>query len=406
MKKKIFFVSYGGGHSKLLIPVIKKIQETQKYDFEVLGLTASAADYREANIPFYGMTRLMADLGDSNTHELGKKLASDVFHPAVNADESIAYLGLSYAELECEYGAEEAKNLYQKTGRHSFLPIKLMTSWLKKIKPDLVVATSSPRMERAVLEAASALSIPSVCIVDLFCADEYQWVARSNYASKVCVLSNSIKDFLISKGRSSQDIAVTGNPAFQLLTLEESKLERTSVRCLEKIENDFVILWAVCDEPVVHPFTGQPGYQNFNELILRELQNIVGRRSNWRVIIRSHPSMPMKLENLPDRVAMDSRKYPLASILSAVDCVVTAGSTVGLEAAILGVPVISLKMSNIYPSAPYDQHGFAIGIDHLHDLGDALKKVSNGNWAPDSEVSPPQGAVNRVLEVMSALVPA
>lgn len=404
MKKKIFLVSYGGGHSRLLIPVIHKLQGMNHYEIEVLGLTASAADYLAADIPFYGMVKLMESFGDDHILQMGRALLSDVSHSAVSLDESIAYLGLSYRELVEVNGESRASNLYKEYGRQAFLPISLMKRWLQKIKPDLVIATSSPRMERATLEAASNLGIPSICLVDLFCIDEYRWVAQKNFASKVCVMAEPVKNFLISKGRPRNDIEVTGNPALQFLPHNHTEEKKRLIRDCEGWGADFVVLWAVCDEPKINPYTGQPAFLDLNASLLALFGELLKKNVRWRLMVRLHPSMSMNLESLPERMERDHRRYPLPSLLSSVDCVVTSGSTVGLEAAILGVPVISLKMSNVYTGAPYDQYGYALGVNQLADLEKALKMIEGAQWVPDKADVPPADAVNRIMNVISSIM--
>lgn len=403
MKKKIFFVSYGGGHSRLLIPIIKKIQEEGVYEFEVLALTAAAADYRDANIPFYGMTKIMEVLGDELARNLGVSLASDVSHPSVSREESIAYLGLSYRELVLENGQEKALDLYKKYGRQSFLPIQLMQAWLRLINPDLVVSTSAPRMERAALEASSFLHIPSLCLVDLFCIAEYKWVGQKNFATKIGVLSSSVKNFLVEKGRPEQDIEVTGNPAFHSLSTIDKKGCRKSIRSIEKWENKFVILWAVCDEPPINFHTGKTGYLNLNQSLVKLLGQISEKKSHWKFIIRQHPSMCTVIKDFPGCIDVDRNKYQLTSLLPAVDCVITTGSTVGLEAAMLGVPVISLKMSNMYSGAPYDQYGCALGVEDLDGIEEALFQIEGRVWKPLMTDIQPNDSIQRILRIIKSL---
>ena len=404
MKKKIFLASYGGGHSRLLIPLIHKLQEMNHYEIEVLGLTASAADYLAADIPFYGMVKLMESFGDDHVLQMGRALLSDVSHSAVSLDESIAYLGLSYRELVEVHGESRASKLYKKYGRQAFLPINLMKRWLQKIKPDLVIATSSPRMERATLEAASNLGISSLCLVDLFCMDEYGWVAQKNFASKICVIAEPVKNLLISKGRPGKDIEVTGSPAFEHLIIEDAAIIRSDIRAAKGWKNDFVILWAVTDEPHFHPFTREPGFEKLNELINLELKKIVKNSPNWRVIIRSHPLKPFEFKGLPNMIEMDDRSMALASLLASVDCVVTSGSTVGFEAAILRVPVISLRMSCFYASAPYDTFEYGLGVDKISDLKFTLEAIFYKKWEFSVSAPKQKNSVNNVIRVIDGMI--
>ena len=75
-------------------------------------------------------------------------------------------------------------------------------------------AVPRPRAERAAIEAAGELSIPSVCLVDLFAVDEKRWIGRPGYADRVCVLNEGVRQMLLAEGRTPDEVVVTGNPAF------------------------------------------------------------------------------------------------------------------------------------------------------------------------------------------------
>ena len=63
---------------------------------------------------------------DSLAMAYGRRLLADLKGPVSDPEESTAYLGLCYAELVNDVGAEEAERLYQRDGRQAFLPLKTL----------------------------------------------------------------------------------------------------------------------------------------------------------------------------------------------------------------------------------------------------------------------------------------
>jgi len=52
--KKVFFVTYGGGHVRSVIPVIKELK-SRGHKVSVLGLTSSVNDLKKEEIEFKGI---------------------------------------------------------------------------------------------------------------------------------------------------------------------------------------------------------------------------------------------------------------------------------------------------------------------------------------------------------------
>ena len=80
--KKIVFVTYGGGHVNMLIPVIKKLQKQSNLELVVLGLTTAGLVLKNNNIPYIGFKDLLND----NDYALKYTTCarSRMFHSAIN----------------------------------------------------------------------------------------------------------------------------------------------------------------------------------------------------------------------------------------------------------------------------------------------------------------------------------
>ena len=168
--KKIFIATYGGGHANIIRAVYEKIKEETNAEITVLALTMAPTILNEANIPYVTISEMAKKLDKyDEIVRLGKPLAK-IHHTngmGIKFEDSVAYLGIGYYDLICKYGENEAYSIFEKDGRKSFLPVECMTEILRKQKPDVVIVTTSPRMEKATAVAASRLSIPVIKICDL-----------------------------------------------------------------------------------------------------------------------------------------------------------------------------------------------------------------------------------------------
>jgi predicted glycosyltransferase len=402
--KKIVFVAYGGGHINMLIPVIKRLQKESDLELVVLGLTTAGSVLEQQGIPYIGFKDLIR-AGDSRAIQCGKKLAGpEVTDSIVPYEESVAYMGLSYVDLEIRYGGAEAEHIYKtKGGRQAFYPLTVLKRFLNEQQPDLVVATNSPRAERAAIAAAGQLGIPAICTVDLFALQAVQWIGRQGYADKICVLSDFVKQNFVRAGRSSDEVVVTGNPAFDRLL--EYKHKTMAMRKKKAWSDDIkVILWASQPESAQHPFVDKSGNPELPREVDRVLLAIVSKHPEWRLVIRPHPSETVSYADLPDNVELSLSSEPLYELLSAVDVVVTMSSTVGLEAALLGKHLISLDISIFTEDAPYSKMGIAKGVDSLDNLEGAIQAVLTGDWQCSTALAEIGDATEKVLTVIHEYV--
>jgi len=375
--KKILFVSYGGGHVNLLLPVFYQLDKEKSYNCEYLALTTAGNVLEKSGIPHLGFKDLLEE-GDEPALAYGRELVGEEHDSmVVPYDESVAYMGLSFWDLVQCHGENEAFRIYnEEGGRQAFNPITPLRRYLEKSRPDLVVTTNSPRAERAVIEAATQLGIPSVCVVDLFAFQEVRWIGQPGFAKKVCVLSDFVRDLMINAGRRLDEVIVTGNPAFDNM----AKIRKSDVRknFREKkgwSDTELVVLWASNVEPKVHPFSCAEGDPELPRKVEVQLCELVHQNANIRVVFRPHPNDPHVPENLPGNVEISTSQDNLDELLMAVDCVVVLSSTVGLQAALMGKPLVNIKLSIFSRDAPYDEMGISIGVDDLHQLNPAIRQA-------------------------------
>ena len=395
--KKVLFVCYGSGHVRMVLPVAQALRASGRAEIQVLALTTAAPVVREAGLALLQFKDFVRP-SDAAAVSHGRRLAAAM--PGVaDMDETAAYLGLSSADLVAQVGAQEAFRRYEKDGRQAFLPRATLERILQQVRPDLVVATNSPRAERAAIESARKLGIPAACIVDLFAIDEVRWIGQPGYADRVCVLNDAVKRFLVEAGRRPDEIVVTGNPAFDVLQDPSVAATGAELRTRQGWGDRRVILWPEQAEPALHPFDGRPGDPTLPQRALQALIDWTSQHDDAVLCVRPRSGQPAPSLAPGPQFVLTGQDWPLPSLLHAVDCVATLTSTVGLEGHLAGTRLVQILGSVFDDAMPLARFGVADAAVALPELPQALDRVT---WLG----RPPPGtaqtaATGRVMDVLA-----
>lgn len=399
---KILFVAYGGGHINALAPVAKLAREVG-HNARVLALTTARRVAIADGLDPIPLSNYI-DIGGANAEVYGKELAARLGSGPLEPSESVAYLGASFAELAEDVGEDQAYATYAKHGRSKFLPKRFFERILKALRPDVVVATSAPRSERAAILAARRLRIPAVCVVDLFATAEAEWTCDNQYANRVCVLSDRVRERLVSGGRIADDIIVTGNPAFDELKSEEFISAGREIRKRKGWKDRFVVGWASQVEPEIHPFTDRAGDPELPLRIEECLVKWTLAMPEGALAVRHHPSERRPPPAESDSIRFSEPSESVEAMLHSCDCLVTMASTVGLQAALVGLPVVTYDASVLAEGAPYSGMGISLGVTRIDDLASALDAVRTGEWRPSAGLVSPGEAAAAVLRCAESLI--
>lgn len=351
-RKRALFVSYGGGHVSMVMPVIRVLREREP-DVECLlmALTTGWGKARAAGFEALGYRDFLHLVDGQEAVRWGRALHAGNASPDVGEEESVAYLGVNYLDLIAQHGEEGAAALYRERGRYGFRPLGFMRRVVGHLAPDIVIATNSPRSEEAALDAAGELGIPSVGMIDLFGLDADPYVWRARKPTRTCVISPVVRDRLLARGFEAGAVAVTGNPAFDGLFSPASTALADEFVAARGWRGLSPVLYAGNIEPAAHPATPVPPGHALSleaEAVLREM---VRGDPSLALVIRFHPSewhtYPPHVPQARVHFSVPSRE-PIHPLILAAKAVVVQNSTVGLEAAVAGKPVVSLENS---PSA-------------------------------------------------------
>lgn len=367
----VLFVAYGGGHIHAILPVAQRMQ-VQGYKISVFAVTTAIAVAETSGLPHFSYSDLPQASGADVQRE-GARLASS-FPPGapIPIEETRAYMGINYMDLVQQHGADEACALYEKAGRQNFYPIRTMTACLQLLGPKLVVATNSPRSEQAALQAAGDLGLPSLCIVDMFALQEIAWLKMPGFGTKVCVLNDGVRDMFLLEGRPVDEIEITGNPAFDGIHDPAVINAGRDLRKARGWDGDrFTVFYASTPEPARHPFTGEAGDPTLSYRVEERLREIISMHPDLELVLRRHPSEDQEIAP-GERIFTSGRSEDVNALIHAVDMVVVTCSTVGLQAYLAGVPVVSVECSVISKDAPYGEFGMARSVPSIEALEVAL----------------------------------
>ncbi|MBI5279360.1 MAG: UDP-glycosyltransferase [Burkholderiales bacterium] len=397
----VLFVCYGGGHVRMVLPVVREVQRRGLARPVILGLTSARAEVEAAGFECLGFADFVR-AQDAAALAKGEKLAHRLQTHATNLRESAAYLGLSYADLVEDHGAAAAQALYAEHGRFVFLPVHTLQRIVRATGAAAVVATSAPRAERAAILAARHCGVPSLCMVDLFAAYEIEWLKAPGFADRVCVLNERVRDRLVAAGRDAGDIVVTGNPAFDRITDPDVRAAGVALRKQRGWEGQTVVLWASQVEPEHHPSNPGRGDPALPQRIADTLRAMLPAYQQLELVVRPHPSEPPAPAPAQPREWLSPRSEDLHALLHACDIVAVLTSTVGIEARLAGCHVIQVLGSLYSPDAPYLAYGIADQAVPLEQLPQAVLAGQRRVHAPAGRPQAARQVVDQLATLLAA----
>lgn len=400
-------MTYGGAHVAMVIPVVRELARRGGWDTTVLGLTTAKGALDAAGIPSIGYKDLIRP-EDREALALGRELARTHHTEGVGIEieESVAYLGLCAADLRERVGVAEAERRIAAGGRRAFLPLGPLRRLMDRLRPELVVATNTPRSEEAAIRVARERSVPSACMVpfvtpDLFFHDTVS--ARPEepgFADRVLVFSEDVRQWMIGKGRRPEEVVVTGNPAFESLGDPSLPVRAAAWRKERGLDGQRIVLWASSPEPAPSTLV---------EDVLKALLAALPRHPDWHLLYRPHPSeTPLPLPSAAP-ASLSTRQDPLDVVLHAADAVIVTVSTVGMEAALAGRPLVKVCLSRHDAISPFEKMGIALPARRIDDLERQVLRgleggpESNALAAARRRYPPVADATRNVADVLERL---
>ncbi|QJF52876.1 hypothetical protein [Roseobacter ponti] len=372
--RRVLFVTYGGGHAQMVTPVIEALRGC--IGITVLAMPAAIAHFNNTGAEVLTFRDLIELPSDDRALEYGEELAnahhSD--HTGIPRQESVAYLGLSYADLVQRTGEEAAGAALAARGRQAFLPLGVLQRVVERVRPDVIVTTSSPRAEAAALRVARARGIPGIAMIDLFSGiDGY-----TLEASDATFLTEAAVDSCRRQGFFDPGITqahITGNPAFDRLIPRAVVSDPAWVaRTFPQVAGEALVLYA--DMPAWLDAVSGTTHTRTSSEIVEEMSLCAAacRAAGVWLLVRPHPSQQ---RGIYERFTQDNANVLMAAepdlyeLTERVDAVIARSTTVALEAVYLGQTVIQPEPQR-HADMPLAEMGLAIGVPDMAKLEPVL----------------------------------
>ncbi len=342
--QKILAACYGAAHVEMLLPLIAPLRK--RHHVDIIAINTAADALRRRGIAFTSVSELVDRLGwrERVQHWGHKAIVSNVGALTLSQEESVTYLGMNLHDLALQQGDEAAWAIYTQQGRGAFHPVHFARQVVEHFAPDLVLATSAPRLERAIVEAAGAASISSLVLVDQYPAHELQWLKSPGFATRLAVLDGSVQQMIVDEGRPADDIVVTGNPAFDALDAIRHVPRAVPPR----------IVYLSQSEPFAP--AGSPQHEPVNGPVLNALL-AAAERHDWVVVYRPHPNEQQMMMQHPRLVTHRSGAVGLLDSFHGAAAAVTETSTAGIQALLAGIPLVQLGFTRRTRRPPFEQFG-------------------------------------------------
>lgn len=383
---RALFVTYGGGHVGMVLPVIRKLERLlPSVDCQLMALTTGHLRARAVR-PTLGYRDFLHLVDAGAALGWGERLAEGNTSPDVPNDETIAYLGINYLDLIAQHGEAGAAEIFRQQGRYGFRPLQFMQRLIDAMRPDVVVATNSPRSEQAALESGRKLGVPTVGMVDLFGLDSDRYVLRETKPDWTCVISDVVCQRLLARGFPAEGVVVTGNPAFDGLFDEENRRRADAFIAARGWQGLQPVLFAGHPELDLHADTPVFTDRALPREIEAVLRDYVRRKPELALIVRYHPSDWSSYPRHADESRVhfsEPPREPIHPLILAAQAVVVQTSTVGLESAVAGRPVISIENSpTAHLAFSLAKLGVSLPCATPADLPAVLNAVFNGRGTP------------------------
>ena len=352
--------SYGGGHVQI-ISALAKAMIARGDQPEIIGFTTAYSELCKENLHALTVSSLLNEGEDDEWLALADEFASSVSHPKVSPEDTRAYFAIGLKDLAAKTSQSEAIEQVKQKGRQAFEPVETMRRYLRKTKPDFVVTTTSPRFELALLKAARLEGIPHLAIGDLFLVKESEYMAAPLYAEHIAVLSDAVANNLVRLGVPEKSLHVTGNPAFDNLSLIMQDTDRRRrLRNRLAMTDKTVILFPAPSAKI--SAIGRP-FADIRQVV-SQLEQFCANHSDYAFIIRQHPNAPLALPELQHGYLDDGSLLTAEEAILTADIICVESSTMGLQAALTGKPVFTINFADY---VLYPQFGLAKAVDTLDE---------------------------------------
>lgn len=362
--KKILFVTYGGGHVNIVRHLYKELSKLD-YIVTIIALTNSVSILDREGIPYRKISEYLSLFKEKEKIlEYGNYLAKSHYdqNSGLSYEDIAAYLGFSiYDLMKTEGNLESALEKFQLVGHKIFNPIQTMKTILAYENPDVLVLTSSMRMEKGAGLAANSLKVPVIRILDTIGDDDL-----IPYNCKICVMNKIAKENLLANNDiNKNDIVITGQPDYEK-SIEIKGKELAIIK--EKLEIE--------KYDKVITYISQPKQED-RDIILSKLSEMALGNPSFLIIIKLHPNEfieefeAFQKLNIANMIII--KEFELPYIIELSNVLLTKFSMGGLYSVFMDKPLVVINILDevLYPD--YSKYGVATKVK---DIGELIEKIN------------------------------
>jgi CDP-glycerol glycerophosphotransferase (TagB/SpsB family) len=189
-------------------------------------------------------------------------------------------------------------------------------------------------------------------------------------ADHVAVNGTQLEELLHRRGFARDRLSIVGQPRYDGFNAAAALAIRDEARARLGLEADrFAVMFAT-----------QP---NQDASYVRCVAEAILAVDDVRLLLRPHPSTPPRASEALARIAADERVLPVSTgrifdLIAASDLVVVQNSTVALEAALLGRPVITANLTGMPDVVPYAALGVSVEAKDAATVTELIERARDG----------------------------
>ncbi len=254
-------------------------------------------------------------------------------------------------------------------------------SLIRQLKPQmLVVPEDLSPVSRATCRVFRRHGLPVLVVLQgAVSVDVGGFHVMPREAQRIAVWGDLIRDWHLKRGKPADSQVVTGNPGFDPIAGGHNPGESEVRRCLRLRPDSGSILLATEWFTGVSSGATVEGEERFIRHTLRALVQF----PRFEVVVKLHPNYQAAYERLVRAIADEEgievviAKERLWDLLAICDLAIVSNSTVGIEAMILGRPVVMVHAYEGVEEIPYVTARAALGASRPEEIASALARALN-----------------------------
>lgn len=252
--------------------------------------------------------------------------------------------------------------------------VEAIKSLIRTERIDMIIAFADVlEFEKTAVIIGNSMGIPTLVLQHGVIAGEIGCVPLT--ADRMAVWGRISKDWLIRRGINPDRLVITGCPQFDVIPHRSSVAKEEFRRKLKLVPDKNLIVLAT------DPFAGYTSIEKEEEpeKLVRAIFEAMREFPEIQFVIKPHPSEDARFykaiaKEMKAKVRV-TKNVNLYELLSACDILMTGTSTVGLEAMMLGKPVIFMNLTGRSDLVPYAESGAAIGVYKQGEISPAIRSI-------------------------------